>query len=73
MPALPREHFLFDTYLFWNESALVRAFLTFNTTFRIVMCQSYLHHYQPDALKALVPTYNPATHFPSSLWLQRVS
>ena len=73
MPALPREHFLFDTYLFWNESALVRAFLTFNTTFRIVMCQSYLHYHKPEALQALVPTYNPQVHFPSSLWLRRVS
>jgi predicted O-methyltransferase YrrM len=73
MPALPREHFLFDTYLFWNVSSLVRAFLTFNTTFRIVMCQSYLHHHKPDELKKLLPTYNPETHFPSSLWLQRVS
>jgi predicted O-methyltransferase YrrM len=73
MPALPREHFLFDTYLFWNENALVRAFLTFNTAFRIVMCQSYLHHHKPEALKALVPTYNPQTHFPTSLWLRRVN
>lgn len=73
MPALPREHFLFDTYLFWNENALVRAFLTFNTAFQIVMCQSYLHFHKPDALRALVPSYNPQTHFPTSLWLQRVS
>jgi predicted O-methyltransferase YrrM len=70
MPALPREHFLFDSYLFWNENALVRAFLTFNTAFRIVMCQSYLHHHKPEALKALVPAYNPQAHFPTSLWLR---
>ena len=73
MPALPREHFLFDTYLFWNENALVRAFLTFNTAFRIVMCQSYLHHHKPEALQSLVPAYNPQIHFPTSLWLRRVS
>jgi predicted O-methyltransferase YrrM len=73
MPALPRDHFLFDTYLFWNENSLVRAFLTFNTTFRIVMCQSYLHYHKPEALQALVPAYNPQVHFPSSLWLRRVS
>jgi predicted O-methyltransferase YrrM len=73
MPALPLNHFLFDTYLFWNENSLVRAFLTFNTAFRIVMCQSYLHHHKPEALKTLIPTYNPQLHFPSSLWLRRVS
>lgn len=73
MPALPPEHFLFDTYLFWNETSLVRAFLTFNTAFGIIMCQSYLHHYKPEALKALAPHYNPQVHFPSSLWLRRLS
>jgi predicted O-methyltransferase YrrM len=72
MPALPLEHFLFDTYLFWNECALVKAFLTFNSAFRIVMCQSYLHYHNADALKALLPLYNPQVHFPSSLWIQRV-
>jgi predicted O-methyltransferase YrrM len=72
MPALPLDHFLFDTYLFWNECALVRAFLSFNTTFRIVMCQSYLHYHKPDALKTLLPSYNPQIHFPSSLWMQRI-
>jgi hypothetical protein len=72
MPALPLEHFLFDTYLFWNECALVKAFLSFNTAFRIVMCQSYLHYHNPDVLKALLPIYNPQVHFPTSLWLRRV-
>ena len=71
MPALPLDHFLFDTYLFWNENALVKAFLLFNTSFRIEMCQSYLHHRNPDALKAIIPIYNPQTHFPTSLWLRR--
>ncbi|HJU92333.1 MAG TPA: class I SAM-dependent methyltransferase [Pyrinomonadaceae bacterium] len=71
MPALPLEHFLFDTYLFWNEGALVRAFLSFNTNFRIGMCQSYLHYYKPDMLKTLVPIYNPNIHFPSSLWIRK--
>ena len=73
MPALPREHALFDTYLFWNECALVKAFLLFNTAFQIVMCQSYLHFHEPAALKTLVPIYNPQAHFPSSLWLRRVT
>ncbi|HEU4796743.1 MAG TPA: class I SAM-dependent methyltransferase [Pyrinomonadaceae bacterium] len=72
MPALPMDHFLFDTYLFWNENSLVKAFLLFNTAFRIVMCQSYLHHHRPDSLKTLLPPYNPQVHFPSSLWIRKV-
>jgi predicted O-methyltransferase YrrM len=73
MPALPMDHFLFDTYLFWNECALVKAFLTFNSAFRIVMCQSYLHYHKPDVLKTLLPVYDPQVHFPSSLWIQKVT
>ena len=73
MPTIPREHALFDTFLFWNECALVKAFLLFNTAFQIVMCQSYLHFHEPAALKSLLPIYNPEVHFPSSLWLRRVT
>jgi predicted O-methyltransferase YrrM len=71
MPALPLDHLLFDTYLFWNENSLVKAFLLFNKAFRIEMCQSYLHHRHSEALKALVPDYDSQVHFPTSLWLRR--
>ena len=74
MPALPQAHPLFDTYLYWNEAALAKAFLLFNTAFRVTMCQSYLHHTNPEVLKRLVPVYNPfePKEFPASLWLQKV-
>lgn len=72
MPAPPLEHVLFDTYLFWNENALVKAFLSFNTAFRILMGQSYLHYHKPDVLKTLVPIYNPQVHFPCSLWIRKM-
>jgi predicted O-methyltransferase YrrM len=71
MPAIPLEHPLFDTYLFWNEAALVKAFLLFNSAFQIVQCQSQLHQVKPEILKKLVPIYDSKTHFPSSLWLSR--
>ena len=73
MPAIPESHPLFDTFLFWNEPALVKAFLMFNTAFQIVFCQSYLHHLHPEVLRRLVPRYDPQLHFPSSLWLQKVA
>jgi len=72
MPALPRDHPLFDNFLFWNEAALVKAFLLFNTDFKITMCQSYLHYTRPEVLKKLVPAYDPRRLFPASLWLQKV-
>lgn len=72
MPAIPLEHPLFDTYLFWNESALVKAFLLFNSAFQVILCQSQLHHVKPEVLKNLVPIYDSKTHFPSSLWLRKV-
>jgi hypothetical protein len=71
MPAIPLEHPLFETYLFWNEAALVKAFLLFNSAFQVIQCQSQLHHVKPEVLKKLVPIYDPKTHFPSSLWLSR--
>ena len=73
MPAPPLDHSLFDAYLFWNECALVRAFLSFNTAFKIVMCQSYLHHYRPDVLQTLLPFYNSRVHFPASLWIRKTT
>ena len=72
LPAPPPDHPMFDTFLFWNEWAIVRAFLQFNTAFRILMCQSYLHLHAPEALRLIVPQYDPGRHFPSSLWLRKV-
>jgi SAM-dependent methyltransferase len=73
MPAIPRQHPLFETFLFWNEVALVKAFLTFNTSFRVIMCQSCFHWNHRAVLKKLVPVYDPGLHFPCSLWLRKVS
>ncbi len=74
MPTVPQAHPLFDTYLFWNEASLAKAFLLFNTAFRVTMCQSYLHHTKPEVLKRLAPVYDPEDpkEFPASLWLQKV-
>jgi hypothetical protein len=74
MPALPQVHPLFDTFLFWNEAALVKAFLLFNTAFQITMCQSYLHYTKPEVLQRLAAVYDPndAKELPASLWLRKV-
>jgi Methyltransferase domain len=63
------EHTLFDLSLMWNEAALVKAFLMYNHSFDVLMCQSYLHYKCPDVLKKVVGIYDERIHFPASLWL----
>jgi hypothetical protein len=65
---------------FWQESALLLAFLTGNPTARIAASTSMLHHARPDVLEALLPRYHPMPvaaglkagegHFPSATYLQ---
>lgn len=71
-PSCMPEYPLFDSYLLWNEPALVRAFLMYNEVFQVLMCQSYLHHTCPDAMRQVVDFYDERKHFPSSLWLEKV-
>lgn len=67
--SIPREHPLFTHFLFWNEPVVVKAFLLFNETFEIALCQSMLHFECPAAIKEVVAIYDKQDHFPSSLWL----
>ncbi|HZQ05264.1 MAG TPA: class I SAM-dependent methyltransferase [Anaerolineae bacterium] len=70
-PTVRPSHPLFDLTLLWNEAALVQAFLMYNDAFEILLCESYLHHEHPAALKELVALYDPDEHCPSSVWIQR--
>jgi hypothetical protein len=68
----PPSHRMFGSSLFWNEAAFLQAFLTWNPVFEVLACQSYLHYHHPESIKKIAHIYDPATHFPSSLWMQRV-
>lgn len=71
------------TFLHNNETPFLRAFLAFNSKFRILFSLSHLHYEKKEALKAIFPDYDPQSdrqglrdrsedpqkHFPSSLWL----
>jgi hypothetical protein len=70
--AAPPDHPLFDLYLMWNEAALVKGFLMYNSSFKIRLSQSYLHHQSPQALSDTFTVYDPTKHFPLSLWLEKV-
>jgi hypothetical protein len=56
----------------WNEQYAVRAFLTFNSAFEILLGVSWICHFHPDVLASTVPNY-PA-QYPNgggSLWIRR--
>jgi hypothetical protein len=58
----------------WNESYLVRSFLSYNTTFEIVWGTQYMLQRHPaDLLKAFpeLHEYDDKSGGASSLWLRR--
>ncbi len=67
---------------FWNETALVTAFLVGNSRFRLLASLSMIHHGDQDVLREVFPWYKPASqvgglsegegHFPSSAYLEAV-
>jgi predicted O-methyltransferase YrrM len=55
----------------WNETYLVRSFLTFNETFRVVWGTQFMIQKQPNELARAFPSAELAPHAGASLWLQR--
>lgn len=66
---------------FPQESSLLYAFLAGNSRFRIEASLSMIHYAKPEALRALIPKYEPSgqidglraaggRHFPSAAWLR---
>ncbi len=72
-PSFNSELWMFGEHRFWTESDLVQAFLIYNAVFKMLLCSSYLHYKRPKSLQSAFNIYNPKKHFPSSLWLQKVS
>jgi SAM-dependent methyltransferase len=54
----------------WNEAYALRAFLTYNSAFRILFFNSFLATFHQDAVVRRMPLF--AADFGSSLWLERV-
>ena len=65
---------------FWNETRLLTAFLTGNTSFRVLAALSMIHYAAPEVLTQVFPWYEPAVHvdglsntpghFPASVYLK---
>jgi hypothetical protein len=67
-----------------NETALVAAFLACNTRYKILFALSMLHYGRRQEMQSVLPEYrpesdwrgmrdgeyDPAKHFPSSLWMR---
>jgi predicted O-methyltransferase YrrM len=69
----PPGHPMYEKSLLWNEAALLRAFLIGNTTFEVLVCQSYLHLTSPQSLQQVVSFYDPEKHFPTSFWMRKIA
>jgi len=66
-----RRDWVKDEIRFWSEQYLLQAFLTFNSTFEVLMANNYVSHYYKDAAKTAFPS------LPSwgggSFWMRRKS
>ena len=72
---------LTNDLFFWNETALVHAFLIGNAGYRLCVAQSMIHHQCPEALSRHLARYVPRAtegglfigdegEFPASLYLR---
>lgn len=53
----------------WNEAYLLRAFLEFNSSFRVILMNTYLSHFHQEALEAKLPLCLRNTG--ASIWLRK--
>lgn len=71
-PSSNPKYWIFRKHLFWTEPALVQAFLMYNSSFKVLLCLSYLHYKAKEFLSSVFSIYDPMRHFPSSFWLQKI-
>jgi predicted O-methyltransferase YrrM len=65
----PEDWFLSGTA--WNEAYVVKAFLQFNSSFEILLFNSYLTIHHQDLMKQYLPLFLPDGG--SSLWIRKAS
>jgi predicted O-methyltransferase YrrM len=67
----PKE-WIMNNHWFWTEQYLLRAFLTFNTAFRVLWAGCYMHCKHSEKLRKAFRSYDPASVLPGSFWIRRV-
>lgn len=58
-----------NKHMFWNEQYLVEAFLSFNTSFRVIGALNYLAHNFPKEFAAKCPIFSQEPNEPKAFWL----
>lgn len=67
----PRE-WLVDEVKFWNEQYLLEAFLSHNSSWKILGALNYLHHNHYQELKKIAPFLTPEKK-PGSFYIQKIA
>ena len=68
------EEWISQRVRFWNEQYLLEAFLSFNSTVKIVGALNFLKHHHPHELARCCPILSEQMDYrePGSLWMRRV-
>lgn len=64
-----RKDWVLDDLRFWNEQYLVQAFLSFNSAYEVLLCNSYLGYMHREHMQSTFPT--SPWQGGGSLWLRR--
>ena len=67
----PKE-WLIDEVRFWNEQYLLEAFLTHNSSWKILGALNFLHHNHYEELKMVAPFLSPERE-PGSFYIQKIA
>ncbi len=63
---------LIDEVKFWNEQYLLEAFLTHNSSWKIIGALNFLHHNYYEELKMVAPFLSPERE-PGSFYIQKIA
>ena len=66
------KQWLQDEIRFWNEQYLLEAFLSHNSSWKIVAALNYLHHNHYEKLKLVAPYLRPERE-PGSFYIQKIA
>jgi len=66
------QEWLEDKVIFWNEQYLLEAFLSHNSSWKIIGALNLLHHNHYERLKSIAPWLTPECE-PGSFYIQKIS
>jgi hypothetical protein len=66
------KQWLQDEIRFWNEQYLLEAFLSHNSSWKIVAALNYLHHNHYEKFKLVAPYLRPERE-PGSFYIQKIA